>query len=72
MGANESLIIHPVIYAPGGEIIGSASTERGAIRCASGIQKLPRERWTASLRERLEGGQAWFVGPQLITTRGNS
>lgn len=58
--------MYPVIYAPGHAIIGNASTERGAIAHAANIMKLPCERWTASLRERLDGSLAWFVGPQLI------
>lgn len=64
--------MHPVIYAPGGDVIGHASTERGAIGHAAGrISKLPCERWTASLRETCDrsdmpdGSLAWFVGPQL-------
>ena len=60
---------YPVIYAPGHEVIGHATTERGAkqvvARRVYGL--LPCERWTASLRERLDGSQAWFTGPQLIT-----
>jgi len=64
---------YPVIYAPGGDVIGKASTERGAIQCAGGIVKASFERWTASLRETLDRGDmadftlAWFVGPQLRT-----
>lgn len=57
---------YPVIYAPGSAIIGAASTESGAKRCAAHIPKLTRERWTASLKECLDGSLAWFVGPQLI------
>lgn len=59
----------PVIYAPGSAVIGAASTEQGAKRCAAGIPKLACERWTASLRERLNGELAWFVGPQLVQDR---
>jgi hypothetical protein len=58
--------MYPVIYAPGSAVIGAASTERGAIGHAARIPKLTCERWTASLRERLDGSLAWFVGPQLI------
>jgi hypothetical protein len=60
---------HPVIYAPGGQEIGRAATEAGAKRHARNIPKLSCERWTASLRERLDGSQAWFVGLQLIEHR---
>jgi len=55
-----------VIYAPNGSVIGHASTERGAKSHARHIPKLACERWTASLRERLDGSLAWFVGPQLV------
>lgn len=62
---------HPVIYAPNGQVIGHATTERGAIGHASGIPKLDRERWTARLAETCDRDDmpdatpAWFVGPQL-------
>jgi hypothetical protein len=55
----------PVIYAPDGGVLGTASTERGALACASRISKLAGERMTASRRQRLDGSWAWFVGPQL-------
>jgi hypothetical protein len=56
---------HPVIYAPGHAVIGAAATERGAIAHARNIPKLACERWAASLRSRLDGSLAWFVGPVL-------
>ena len=62
---------YPVMYAPSHEIIGTASTEAGAKRCAARIPKLACERLTARLQERIgppegPGGRAWFVGPQLV------
>lgn len=66
---------HPVLYVPGNELVGSASTERGAIQCvARRVSKLSFERWTARLAERLGDhdesvGLAWFVGPQLVQKR---
>jgi hypothetical protein len=62
----EARIMYPVIYAPNGFIIGAAATERGAIGHAARIPKLACERWTASLKERLDGSLAWFVGLQLV------
>jgi hypothetical protein len=37
----------PVIWSPGGQVIGQASTARGALRCARNIPKLPCEKFTA-------------------------
>jgi hypothetical protein len=63
----------PVIYAPGGQVIGHASTARGALRLASGISKLSRERFTACEGKTLDRDDmpdwtpVWRVGVQLIT-----
>jgi hypothetical protein len=65
----------PVIYAPGGQVIGQASTERGALRLARNISKLACERFTACEGETLDRGDmpdftpVWRVGLQLITPR---
>ena len=59
----------PVLWAPSGDVLGTAATETGAIRCASRIPKLACERLTASRKRRLDGSWAWFVGPQLIQGR---
>lgn len=64
---------HPVVYQPNGDVIGAASTRRGAIRCAHNIPKLDCEEWSATLAERMidEGTDpvdfdlAWFVSPIL-------
>lgn len=63
---------YPVIYAPSGEVIGSATTEHGALNCvARRCSKRSFERWTANCQERIGAdgtviGLAWFTGPQLI------
>ncbi len=60
----------PVLYAPSGEVVGSASTEQGAIGCVTRrVQKQRNERWTATRKRRLDNSWAWFVGPQLIQGR---
>jgi hypothetical protein len=59
---------YPVIWAPSGEIIGSATTERGALNVAARVPVLHCEQRTASLRRRCppDDTWAWFTGPQLI------
>jgi hypothetical protein len=66
---------YPVLFAPSCELIGTASAEAGAVRCASGISRLACERMTARLAERWvddggafePAGLAWFVGPVHVS-----
>lgn len=63
----------PVIWSPGGQVIGQASTERGALRLARNIPKLTCERFTVCEGKTLDRADmadftpVWRVGVQLIT-----
>lgn len=62
----------PVIYAGGGQVIGYASTERGALRLARHVAKLPCERWGASKGETIDRDdmpdftKVWRVSVHLV------
>jgi hypothetical protein len=63
----------PVIWSPGGQVIGQASTGQGALRCARNISKLACERFTAGEGKTLDRTDmpdftpVWLVGLQLVT-----
>jgi hypothetical protein len=65
-----------VIYAPSGQVIGQADTERGALQHASRIPRMypRRERYTASVREVIDRRdmpdftRVWVVGLRLVTS----
>jgi hypothetical protein len=62
-----------VIWSPGGQVIGQAETERGALRHARNIPRLRCERLTAGVQEVIDRDdmpdftKCWFVGVQLKT-----
>jgi hypothetical protein len=54
----------PVLWAPTGDVLGTAATEHGALTCAARIPKLARQQLTANRQRRPGGSWAWLVGPQ--------
>jgi hypothetical protein len=60
-----------VIWSPGGQVIGQAETERGALRCARNIPRLKCERLTANVGEVIDRHdmpdftRVWRVGVVL-------
>lgn len=62
-----------VIWSPGGQVIGQAETERGALRCARNSPRLKCERLTACEGKTLDRDDmpdftpVWRVGVVLVT-----
>jgi hypothetical protein len=63
-----------VIWSPGGQVIGQATTARGAMRHAARIPLLKCERLTAGVQEVIDRNdmpdftKCWFVGITMRTS----